>query len=67
MHNRRRLLGSPTESHESFKLELPRLGTGLGSGRASLVSEAIPSLPPVFIGNKNEGRKSERFYVVVGL
>jgi hypothetical protein len=62
--DRRRLLGSPAGSHESLKLELPRIGTGLGSGRASLVSEAIPSLPPVPIGNENEGTKDKTLYVV---
>ena len=61
---RRRLLGSPAESHESPKLELPGLGAGLGSGGASLASEAIPSLPSVLIRNKNEGRKGKTIYVV---
>jgi len=40
--------------HESFVLELSRLRGGLDSWRSSQYGEALPSLPPILVRNKNE-------------
>jgi hypothetical protein len=42
--------------YESFGVELSRAGVGRDSRRASLVSEDISTLPPLFIRDKDEGR-----------